>query len=128
MILDLRASSVLLRLPENIDDLSPDQFYEKYGQPQVEPVERYDGQSPPINVPTHGTVPVYFGEENDVSFLSEPRIFLSDFGKAFLPSMTSRHFSPIPDLTVPPELFSSLESLFLFPLTSGLLLVSSGKY
>lgn len=33
---DLHEANILLRLPDSIDNLTPDQLYEKYGQPELE--------------------------------------------------------------------------------------------
>ncbi|KAF2456258.1 protein kinase [Lineolata rhizophorae] len=78
---DLHLGNILLRLTESIDGLSPDQFYQKYQKPTLEPVQPSDRLT-----------------------LSEARILLTDFGESFMPFTTKRYYSNTPDLLVPPEL------------------------
>ncbi|KAK2758249.1 hypothetical protein FQN54_004094 [Arachnomyces sp. PD_36] len=100
---DLHLGNILLRLPKDIDSLSPDQFYEQYDHPNPEPVVRLDSQPLPTGVPTHGIMPVWLGKASELVSLSEATIFLTDFGESFLPSVTPRYYSNTPDLLVPPE-------------------------
>ncbi|KZF24079.1 kinase-like protein [Xylona heveae TC161] len=102
---DLHLGNILLRLPASIQRLSPAQFYEKYGQPSHEPVVRFDNQTLPQGVPTHGIMPVWLGDGSENISLSEAEIFLTDYGESFMPSMTPRYYSNTPDLLVPPEVY-----------------------
>ena len=89
--LDIHLSNVLLRLPSDIDQLSDEQLYEKYGRPSMEPVVRFDGRELPPGIPTHGIVPVWFGEPSNKVKLSEAKILLIDFGQAFAPSQEAKY-------------------------------------
>ncbi|OBT77013.1 hypothetical protein VF21_02968 [Pseudogymnoascus sp. 05NY08] len=62
---DIHLGNVLLQLPPEVDQLSDEQLYEKYGLPTTEPVVRFDGQKLPPGIPTHGTVPVWLGKPSD---------------------------------------------------------------
>ncbi|PGH16773.1 serine/threonine protein kinase [Polytolypa hystricis UAMH7299] len=94
---DLHPGNILLRLPKDMDNLSFDQFYEKYRQPNLEPVVRLDNQPLPRGVPTHGII-----------------ILLTDFGESFLPSTTLRHYSRTPELLIPPEIHFLPQELLSF--------------
>jgi serine/threonine-protein kinase SRPK3 len=113
--LDLHPGNILLRLPQSLDSLSLDQFYEKYGEPNPEPVVRLDNQPLPTGVPTHAIMPVWLGKENELITLSEARIFLTDFGESFLPSSTPRYYSNTPDLLIPPEVHFLPQEPLSFP-------------
>ncbi|KAH8819919.1 protein kinase [Xylogone sp. PMI_703] len=112
---DLHLGNVLLRLPKGIDTLSTDQLYEKYGSPNYETVERVDQGPLPKGVPLHGIPPVWLGKECDKVPLSEASILLTDFGEAFLPSVTSRYYSKTPGILVPPEIYFRSKEPVLFP-------------
>jgi serine/threonine-protein kinase SRPK3 len=90
-------------LPPEIDQLSDEQLYEKYGPPTTEPVVRFDGQKLPPGVPTHGTVPVWLGKPSDEVRLPEAKILLIDFGEAFEPAREEKYVSHTPLCTRPPE-------------------------
>lgn len=109
--LDIHLGNTLLRLHERIDDLSPDQFYEKYGMPYTEPITRFDNQPLPNGVPTHGVVPSWLGKRSELISPSEAKIFITDFGESFVPATTPRRYSNTPDLLVPPEVYFSQEQL-----------------
>ncbi|OJD23657.1 CMGC/SRPK protein kinase [Blastomyces percursus] len=102
---DLHTGNIMLRLPNSMDELSPEQLYEKYGRPNIEPIVRLDGKPLPDGVPTHGVVPIWLGKESELVTLTEAKIFLTDFGESFLPAMTQRRYSNAPDILVPPEIY-----------------------
>ncbi|PGH14191.1 serine/threonine protein kinase [Helicocarpus griseus UAMH5409] len=107
---------VLFRLPESLDNLTSSQLYSKHGPPDSTPVTRLDGQ--PIHsksVPSHGIMPVWLGEKAKRTPLSEARIFLTDFGEAYLPSVTPRHHSNTADPWVPPEVYFCPQEPLSFP-------------
>ena len=104
-IADLHTGNIMLRLPNSMDELSPEQLYEKYGRPNIEPIVRLDGKPLPDGVPTHGVVPIWLGKESELVTLTEAKIFLTDFGESFLPTMTQRRYSNAPDILVPPEIY-----------------------
>src|SRR5699024_2619008 len=101
---DLHTGNIMLRLPNSMDELPPEQLYEKYGRPSIEPIVRLDGKPLPSGVPTHGVVPIWLGKESELVTLTEAKIFLTDFGESFLPTMTQRQYSNTPDNLVPPEI------------------------
>lgn len=98
-----------------MDNLSPEELYEKYDQPYLEPITRLDSQPLPPGVPTHGIVPVWLGVDSEDVSLHEASIILSDFGESFLPSVTQRHVSKTPPLLAPPEARFSPEESLSFP-------------
>lgn len=111
-IIDLHTGNVLIRLPEDMDALSPEQLYAKCGQPHHEPVERLDSGPLPNGVPTHAVVPIWLGKGSEDISLSEARIVVIDYGESFIPATTMRDYSNAPDLLVPPETrFAPQESL-----------------
>lgn len=67
--MDLHGGNILLCLPEGIDNLSSEQLYEKYCQPnaEAEPIERLDDKPLPGGTSTHGVVSIWLGEK--VTFL-----------------------------------------------------------
>ncbi|PTU25132.1 hypothetical protein P175DRAFT_0429948, partial [Aspergillus ochraceoroseus IBT 24754] len=88
---DLHPGNIMFRLPNSIDKLSPGELYQKYGQPNVSPFVRLDGKPLSDGVPTHGVMPIWLGKESELVALSEAKIFVTDFGESFLPSVTQRH-------------------------------------
>ncbi|KAL4879936.1 kinase-like domain-containing protein [Aspergillus karnatakaensis] len=58
---DLHRGNILLRTQSNFDGLSTKQLYELYGEPDLEPVNRLDGQALPPGVPKHGIIPIWLG-------------------------------------------------------------------
>lgn len=100
---DLHRGNILLQLPRNFDELSTEKLYELYGEPELEPVTRLDGQRIPPGVPRHGILPVWLGEASENVKLSEARILLSDFGETFSPAHEKRLQSHTPLLIRPPE-------------------------
>lgn len=114
-ISDLHEANILLRLPDSIDSLTPDQLYEKYGQPELEQITRWDGKPLDQWVPTHGVVPVWFGDASDTISLADSRIFLSDFGESFQPAIDVRQSSHTPFILRSPEILLEPTSHVSFP-------------
>ncbi|KAL9097369.1 MAG: hypothetical protein Q9163_006348 [Psora crenata] len=112
---DIHPGNILLRLSKSLDSLSPDEFYEKYGEPYGESVVRLDNQPLTKGVPTHGIMPVWLGESAELIPLSKASIFLTDFGESFLPSTTPRHYSNTPEVGVPPEVHFLPQEPLSFP-------------
>ncbi|KAL3489047.1 hypothetical protein BJX62DRAFT_226913 [Aspergillus germanicus] len=71
----LHLSNVLLKFSSNIDALSIDQLYEKYGKPETIPITRSDGGPLLDDMPTHAVQPLFLG---------------NDFGEAFSPASETR--------------------------------------
>ncbi|KAA8649676.1 uncharacterized protein ATNIH1004_002347 [Aspergillus tanneri] len=68
---------------QSFDRLSVEKLYDKFGEPDTEPVMRLDGQPLPVDLPLHGTVPVWLGKKANKVELSEAHLLLSDSGEAF---------------------------------------------
>lgn len=105
----------MFRLPNSIDELSPEELYQRYGHLNVEPFVRLDGKSLSDGVPTHGVVPIWLGKESELIILSEAKILVTDFGESFLPSITQRHYSNTPAILVPPETYFLPDEPLSFP-------------
>ena len=67
-------------------------FREEYGEPDVYPVERADGDHTlPPNVPSHVVVPLSLGTKKAKEYtLEDARLLLSDFGESFAPAREVR--------------------------------------
>lgn len=100
---DLHRGNILLQPQSNFDKLSTKELYELYGEPELVPVNRLDGQTPPPGVPKYGVVPIWLGESSEKVTLPEARIILADFGQAFSPTREKRFESYTPLIIRPPE-------------------------
>jgi len=111
----LHPGNILLQLPEikNLDSVSPDKFYEEFGKPVREPVERIDGKPLPLpnGVPECGIMPLCFGETTEPLPISNARIILAGFGGSFFPPADLRCPSLLPKNFYPPEFYFFKESL-----------------
>ncbi|RCI08652.1 hypothetical protein L249_4798 [Ophiocordyceps polyrhachis-furcata BCC 54312] len=88
---DIYLPNVLLKAPSTLNQLSVEQFREKFGKPDIYPVKRLDGNPLPPGVPRTAVVPCYLQKKHVKNFtLSDARILLSDFGEAFAPAAQSR--------------------------------------
>ena len=65
---DLHPGNILILLPESMDSLSPEQFYERHGQPHHEPVTCLNQRPLPDGVPTQAVVPVLARKSERRSF------------------------------------------------------------
>ncbi|KAK2877292.1 hypothetical protein FQN49_001270 [Arthroderma sp. PD_2] len=72
------------------DQLSIEQLYEKYGQPETVPISRRGGEALSPNVPSKAVLPLYLGIAAEEFTLSDVQVLLSDFGEAFAPSSVIR--------------------------------------
>ncbi|KAL4820401.1 kinase-like protein [Aspergillus spinulosporus] len=100
---DLHLGNILLKVPPSFDQLSPEQLYEEYGAPELEPVTHLDGDTLPPGVPSYGVAPVWLGEASEKIMLAEARILLSDFGEAFSYPGELKYTSRTPLVIRPPE-------------------------
>ncbi|RHZ48574.1 uncharacterized protein CDV56_102177 [Aspergillus thermomutatus] len=96
---DLHAGNVLVRLPESMDALSPEQL----------------SAPTPWWCPRHVVVPIWLGKASECISLSEAQIIVTDYGGSFMPATTMRHYSNTPDLLVPPEVHFEPQESLLFP-------------
>ncbi|KAF2446083.1 kinase-like protein [Karstenula rhodostoma CBS 690.94] len=101
---DLHEANILLRMPESIDNLTPDQLYKKYGQPELEKITRLDGKPLDQWVPTSGVLPIWFGDASDTISLRDSHIFLTDFSESFQPAVDIQQSSHTPFMLRPPEI------------------------
>ncbi|KAJ9211896.1 hypothetical protein DTO166G4_6548 [Paecilomyces variotii] len=100
---DLHCGNVLFKPQSNFDNLSTTELYDLYGEPELEPVNRLDGQTPPPGVPKYGVVPIWLGASSEKITLPEARIVLTDFGQTFSPTREKRFESYTPLLIRAPE-------------------------
>ncbi|KAH8430716.1 uncharacterized protein LDX57_008378 [Aspergillus melleus] len=80
---DIHLRNVLVKLPSIIDQLSIEQLYEEYGEPETVPVTARDGKPLPPNVPATAVIPLYLGKDAEDFTLPDACVILSDFGEAF---------------------------------------------
>ncbi|GAM86945.1 hypothetical protein ANO11243_049660 [Dothideomycetidae sp. 11243] len=112
---DLHEGNMLLRLPVDLDTLSVDELYDKFGAPELEPVERLDGEPLGKTVPSQAVVPIWLGAASEEIPLSESLIILTDFSESFRPSDTSRYESHTPLILRPPEALCQRRAPLSFP-------------
>lgn len=102
---DLHLGNFFLQLPSSLDNLSVEELYARYGQPDKEPVVCLDPNAPSKNpsVPSYAITPAWLGAPSTDIPLSEAMLILSDFGVAFRPGDKSRFKSHTPLVMRPPE-------------------------
>lgn len=93
----------ILQPQSNFDKLSTKELYELYGEPELQPVNQFDGQTPPPGVPQYGVMPIWLGESSEKVTLPEARIILADFGQTFSPTREKKFNSYTPFSIRPPE-------------------------
>lgn len=82
---------MLVKLPSTFDDLSVQEFREKFGEPDTVPITRVDGQPLTPNVPARAVAPLYLGKKAQEFTLADAHgLILSDFGEAFSPTTEQR--------------------------------------
>jgi serine/threonine-protein kinase SRPK3 len=82
---------VLVRLPSTFEELSVEEFREKFGEPEMVPIARVDEKPLILNVPARAAVPLYLGKTAQEFTLDDARgLILSDFGEAFSPATERR--------------------------------------
>ncbi|KAJ5165900.1 hypothetical protein N7492_006196 [Penicillium capsulatum] len=62
------------------------ELYREYGEPNVEPIERYDEKPLGPGVPSHATEPLWLGKYAKDMTVADAQIVLCDFGEAFSPA------------------------------------------
>lgn len=123
---DLHRGNILLQSQSKFDALSTKELYELYGEPEIEPVNRLDGQALLPGVPEYGVVPIWLGASSEKITLREARIILTDFGQSFSPTREKRFESYAPLSIRPPKLDLSRQYHSLSHLISGRLHVPFG--
>ncbi|KAF6830760.1 protein kinase [Colletotrichum musicola] len=88
---DIHLRNDLVKLPSSFDNLSADQFRDRFGEPETVPIRRVDGAPLPINVPREAVLPLHLGKKAQEFTMEDARgLFLSDFGEAFAPAAKRR--------------------------------------
>ncbi|KAF2013940.1 kinase-like protein [Aaosphaeria arxii CBS 175.79] len=100
---DLHIGNILLKSQPEFDQISPEKIYETYGEPELEPIVRFDGEALLPGVPSHGVVPIWLGEASEKIKLGEARLLLTDFGESFSYPQETRYISHAPLVFRPPE-------------------------
>lgn len=78
-------------MPSTFDELSIEQFREKYGAPETVPISRVDDKPLTANVPAYAVEPLYLGKKaQDFTLADAQGLILSDFGEAFCPATEKR--------------------------------------
>ncbi|KAJ3479921.1 hypothetical protein NLG97_g8190 [Lecanicillium saksenae] len=83
---DLHLRNMILKLPSSLDSLSIDQFYAKYGKPELVEAIRCDGQPLPPGCPAKAVIPLSLSGPAESCTLNEAKLTLRDFGSAFSPA------------------------------------------
>ncbi|KAK5637669.1 hypothetical protein RRF57_013384 [Xylaria bambusicola] len=100
---DIHMGNIFFRLPLGVNNLTPEEIYQKYGKPELEQVVREDGNSVGDGVPSHLVIPMWMGKPSEDIKISEAEVFLSDFGESFMPAFVDRFYSNSPLSFRPPE-------------------------
>ncbi|KAM3511258.1 hypothetical protein MY11210_005127 [Beauveria gryllotalpidicola] len=79
-----------VRTRHDFDNLTVAQFREKFGEPNVYPVTRTDGEALPPNVPGTAVVALEMGKKAQDFSIQDARLMLSDFGESFIPASEVR--------------------------------------
>ncbi|KAG6183925.1 hypothetical protein E4U10_006627 [Claviceps purpurea] len=100
---DLHLGNIFLQLRSCLDVLSVEQLYDRYGQPEKEPVIYLDPKAAPkdSSFPSYVVHPIWLGLPGNEVTLGDAKLMLSDFGVAFRPDDKSRFASHIPSRTAP---------------------------
>lgn len=83
---DLHLGNVMFHFPPSadIDKLSPEKFYERFGRPNVFPVNRRDGKPLSPGVPEQVMWGAWLGCASEDVPLADCAISLADFGEAYM--------------------------------------------
>ncbi|PWY89710.1 kinase-like protein [Aspergillus sclerotioniger CBS 115572] len=100
---DLHFGNALIQLPPGFDRLSDQELYVRYGEPESEPIARFDGRVLPSCIPSRAILPVWLGEASEDLLLPEANLLLSDFGEAFAPAKENKFDSHTPLVYRAPE-------------------------
>ncbi|KAG6262497.1 hypothetical protein E4U48_007161 [Claviceps purpurea] len=102
---DLHLGNIFLQLRSSLNVLSVEQLYDRYDQPEKEPVIYLDPKAAPkdSSFPSYVVHPIWLGLPGNEVTLGDAKLMLSDFGVAFSPDDKSRFASHIPLVLHPPE-------------------------
>lgn len=84
-LLGVHLRNVLVRLPSSFDQLSIEQLYKEYGEPETAAITKRDNRPLAPNVPVNAVMPLYLGKDANEFSVADARVILSDFGEAFSP-------------------------------------------
>lgn len=88
---DLHLRNVLVRLPSTLDELSVQEFRDKFGEPETVPVTRVDEKPLAPSAPAQAVLPLYLGKKAQEFTLADAHgLILSDLGEAFSPATEQR--------------------------------------
>ncbi|KAK7407827.1 hypothetical protein QQX98_009998 [Neonectria punicea] len=99
----LHLNNIRLHFPPDLDRLSEEQLYDKFGEPEHKPIIPLKGKSISPNIPSHAISAVWLGEPSEDMSLSDAHLMLAGFEAAFRPSEESRLQSSTPLEIRPPE-------------------------
>ncbi|PGH00768.1 CMGC/SRPK protein kinase [Helicocarpus griseus UAMH5409] len=80
---DIHLRNVVAKLPSSFNELSIEQLYQKYEEPETVRVTERHGKPLPPNVPNLAVLPLHLGKYAEQFSLSDTHVLLSDFGEAF---------------------------------------------
>ncbi|KAL3255241.1 hypothetical protein ABHI18_008349 [Aspergillus niger] len=89
---DIHLRNILSALPQSLDNLSIEEFYTEYGNPEIYPITLFDGSTSALspNVPPKVVSTLFLGIYAGEFTLQDTRILLCDFGETFSPSINPR--------------------------------------
>ncbi|RDK43138.1 kinase-like protein [Aspergillus phoenicis ATCC 13157] len=89
---DIHLRNILSALPQSLDNLSIEEFYTEYGNPEIYPITLFDGSTSTLspNVPPKAVSTLFLGIYAGEFTPQDTRILLCDFGETFSPSVNPR--------------------------------------
>ncbi|CAG8133984.1 unnamed protein product [Penicillium nalgiovense] len=115
---DIHLSNILIRLPSSLDQLSMEQSYEKYWEPEADTITQCNKDPLPANAPPKAVLPLYLGKRAEEFSLCEVGgVLLIDFGEAFEPASDPRQGKDChtPFAFRAPEAYFGPEALLPYP-------------
>ncbi|KAL2816426.1 kinase-like domain-containing protein [Aspergillus cavernicola] len=100
---DLHLGNILLQLPPEMKNMTPEQLRARTGEPATELVVREDGAPLDPGVPPEVVIPIWIGIDGEEVTLGDAPIMIADFGEAFDPRETKHYTAHTPLLLAPPE-------------------------
>lgn len=88
--LDVHIRNTLVKLYFAINQLSIDEFYELYSEPDTVQITNQDRSPLPSNIPAKAVVPLYLGKRAEEFTLDDTHVLLSKFGESFNPTSEPR--------------------------------------
>lgn len=99
---DLHPGNILLK-SQDLNSLSIEDIYAKYGSPTRESVVRLDGAPLSSHVPSYVVLPVWLGKPCEDITLQNANVMIADFGEAWETRSCSRFILNTPCIFRPPE-------------------------